>query len=357
MQWLESASGSSGPYLVLAISVGAAGLVHLTIFFLLGWLAARSRSTSWCDVVRCLRWPTFWIVLAIVAGISIRSLALPAGVVNFWDLAGGLLLPALFGWLALGLLRILRALVEARADLSVADNLSARRRRTRVGILSRIAAFVILFITIAMMLLSIPSIRAVGVTLMASAGLAALAIGAAAQPALKNVIAGIQMAFTEPIRLDDAVIVEGEFGRIEDIRLTYVVVALWDERRLIVPISKFLEEPFQNWTMRTSDILGTILLYLDPRADVARIRRKAQALLADNDKWDGRVTVVQVTDMKAEVIEVRVLVSARDSGSAFDLRCDIREALIAYIRDEMPEALPHRREILSGGLEARREAA
>src|SRR5690606_38924791 len=133
------------------------------------------------------------------------------------------------------------------------------------------------------------------------------AVGAAAQPALKNLIAGIQMAFSEPIRLDDVVIVEGEWGRIEEIRLTYVVVAIWDQRRLVVPISKFLEEPFQNWTRSTSQLLGTVFLHLDPRADVPRLRRKFEALLAGNDKWDRRVGVVQVTDSTSDSIEVRFL--------------------------------------------------
>ena len=356
MHWLETTSGPAWPFLLLGIAAGTAALIHLALFALFALLARRSGLAGWCNAVRCLRWPSFWIVLTIVAGVTIRGLALPRDFVRIWDVLGGLLLPAMFGWLAYGMLRLGRGVVEARADISVANNLQARRRRTRVGILSRIATFIILFVTIAMMLLSIPSIRSVGVTLMASAGLVALAVGAAAQPALKNLIAGIQMAFTEPIRLDDVVIVEGEWGRIEEIRLTYVVVAIWDQRRLVVPISKFLEEPFQNWTRSTSQLLGTVFLHLDPCADVARLRRKFAALLAGNDKWDRRVGVVQVTDSSSDAIEVRLLLSAADAGTAFDLRCEIREAMLAFVRDEMPEALPHRREILSGAV-ATREAA
>jgi len=190
-----------------------------------------------------------------------------------------------------------------------------------------------------MMLMSIPSVRSVGVTLIASAGLAALAVGAAAQPALKNLIAGMQMALTEPIRIDDVVIVDGEWGRIEEIRLTYAVVKIWDERRLIVPISKFLEDSFQNWTRQTSQILGSVIWYLDPAVDVSRLRTKLEQLVKENARWDGRFCNLQVTDTRPEAIEVRALMTAKDASTAFDLRCDVREGLLDYIRQEMPEAI------------------
>jgi small-conductance mechanosensitive channel len=205
--------------------------------------------------------------------------------------------------------------------------------------LYRVGVFVVLLITFCMMLMSIPAVRNVGVTLAASAGLAALAVGAAAQPALKNLIAGLQMAFTEPIRLDDVVIIDGEWGRIEEIRLTYVVVKIWDERRLIVPVSKFLEDSFQNWTRQTSQLLGSVFWYLDPATDVARLRSKLNEVVRANDKWDGRFCNLQVTDTKPEAIELRALMSARDASIAFDLRCDVREAMLAYIRTEMPDAI------------------
>jgi len=193
------------------------------------------------------------------------------------------------------------------------------------------------------MLMSIPSIRAVGVTLIASAGLAALAVGAAAQPALKNLIAGLQMAFTEPIRIDDVVIIDGEWGRIEDIRLTFVVVKIWDERRLVVPVSKFLEESFQNWTRETSQLLGSVFWHLDPATDIDRLRAKLEQVVKANPRWDGRFFNLQVTDAKPDAIEVRALMTARDASTAFDLRCDVREAMLAYIRDEMPEAFVRKR--------------
>jgi small-conductance mechanosensitive channel len=194
-----------------------------------------------------------------------------------------------------------------------------------------------------MMLLSIPGVRNVGVTLMASAGLAGLAVGAAAQPALNNLIAGVQMAFTEPIRIDDVVIIAGEWGRIEDIRLTYVVVRVWDDRRLIVPVSKFLDEPFQNWTRDSSQLLGSAFFYVDPTADVPRIRSALEAIVKAEPLWDRRFFNLQVTDIKSDVMELRVLVTAADAGRAFDLRCAVREKLIGHIAAEMPQALPRHR--------------
>jgi hypothetical protein len=193
-------------------------------------------------------------------------------------------------------------------------------------------------------------VRTIGVSLMASAGLAALAVGAAAQPALKNLIAGIQMAFSEPIRLDDVVIIEGEWGKIEDIKLTYVIVRIWDDRRMVVPVSYFLEKPFQNWTTSTSDLLGTVFFYVDPTADIERIRDCFVRATKANARWDGRVAIVQVTEHKADALELRGLLSARNAAVAFDLRCEVREAVLTFLRNEMPEALVRSRQVAEGGL-------
>ncbi|HBM71323.1 MAG TPA: hypothetical protein DD436_01555, partial [Erythrobacter sp.] len=204
--------------------------------------------------------------------------------------------------------------------------------------LSRIATFIIIFVTVGLVLLSIPGVRDIGVTLVASAGLAGLAVGAAAQPALKSLIAGVQMALTEPINIDDVVIVEGEWGRIEDIRTTYVVVKIWDERRLIVPTSQFLEGAFENWTKKTAQLLGSVMLYLDPATRIGPIRAEFERQIADNPRWDGRVQVVQVTDTRRDAIEVRLLMSAKDSPTLFDLRCDIREGMLEWLADHQPAA-------------------
>lgn len=293
--------------------------------------------------VEAARRPMKWIIIAITLTISRRWMELSRVDEALSSLIAGLIVPLLLGWLLIALINAVQGAVEASADVTVADNLNARRRRTRIGILSRIASITVGFLTVSLMLLSIPAIRTVGVSLVASAGLAALAVGAAAQPALKTLIAGIQMAFTEPIRIDDAVVVNGEFGRIEEIALTYVVVRVWDDRRLIVPVTKFMEETFENWTRTGSAITGTAFLYLDPAADIGRLRARFEEIVKADSLWDGRGLGLAVTDMKADAIEVRALVTALNSGDSFDLRTHIREGLLAFIRDEMPEALPQGR--------------
>jgi len=335
--------------LIVGAAVAAALLAHAASMFILRRVSMRTGSFADDILVGRLTQPARWLLVVIALAAVQPSLRLDPPVAGIVQRILGLLAPALLGWLVVALLRALNEIAAKRYDIDVADNLEARRRRTRAGILYRIAIFIVLLITICLMLMSIPSVRTIGVTMAASAGLAALAVGAAAQPALKNLIAGIQMAFTEPIRIDDVVIIEGEWGRIEQIRLTYVVVRIWDERRLIVPVSKFLEESFQNWTRETSALLGTAFLQLDPTADVARIRAQLELVVRDNRNWDGRVVGLQVTELHADHMELRALVSAADAGKAFDLRCDIREALMAWIAREMPEALVRTRgEIRSG---------
>ncbi|WP_294018442.1 mechanosensitive ion channel family protein [Sphingomonas sp.] len=335
------------PIVIDALTVTAA----VVAAFVLHWIAIRvarrlaARTPESIDDVfvdRAER-PLRWIFVALALASVRRLLHLGEGASAFWGQAAGMVVPLLLGWLAVNMIRAGGRAVELSADISVADNLLARRRRTRSAILTRVAVFLVGFVTICLMLLSIPSVRSVGVTLMASAGLAGLAVGAAAQPALKNIIAGIQMAFTEPIRIDDVVIIDGEWGRIEEIRLTYVVVAIWDERRLVVPVSKFLEDSFQNWTRNSSQLHGTAFFWLDPTADISRLRARLEELVRANERWDGRGFVLQVTDTRPDAIEVRALVTARDAANAFDLRCDMREGMLAFIRDEMPEALPRGR--------------
>jgi len=345
--WPLGIPGWPQALLSVVIAIVAALLLHRVAFFI-GRRAARRTATGVDDILFAqLYVPTRWLLIALALAASEPALPLSPAGEQLWARAAGLMLPALFGWLCIALLRASAAIIEASADISGADNLKARRRRTRAAIMHRIALFVVLLVTFCMMLISIPAVRSIGVTLIASAGLAGLAVGAAAQPALKNLIAGIQMAFTEPIRIDDVVIVDGEWGRIEEIRLTFVVVKIWDERRLVVPVSKFLEESFQNWTRETSQLLGSVFWYLDPTADIARLREKLKEVVTANPNWDGRFFNMQVTDTKPEgAIEVRGLMTAKDASVAFTLRCEVREAILAFIRDEMPEALLRQRAML-----------
>ncbi|OZA91927.1 mechanosensitive ion channel family protein [Altererythrobacter sp. H2] len=342
--WFEGLPGWL-PDVSLALVVAAAGvlaalLVHRLAFLVLDRVTRASESQSDDMIVDHVRKPARYALIALGIVLAARETPLVAGA---WEKIAGFVLPALVGWMALA---VMKALVEAavlKADISVADNLQARRKRTRLAIFSRIGTFLIVFLTIGMMLLSIPGVRDIGVTLMASAGLAGLAVGAAAQPALKSLIAGLQMALTEPIRIDDVVIVEGEWGRIEDIRTTYVVVKIWDERRLIVPSNYFLDQTFQNWTRHGSALLGSVFLHLDPLADVPPLRAAFEGMVEEHPLWDGRSRKLQVTETTATTMEVRLLMSAANAGDAFDLRCAVREGMLAWIRENQPTAIPRQR--------------
>lgn len=332
--------------IIIGTTVVLALAVHWIVTIILSRAARRTASGVDDMLLRKLRQPSRWLLVVLALSFVHPALGLDPAAERIAGLVAGLLLPALFGWLAIACLGAAYQVVEARTDIAAPDNLLARSRRTRISILYRIGVFLVLLVTICMMLISIPSVRNVGVTLIASAGLAGLAVGAAAQPALKNLIAGIQMAFTEPIRIDDVVIIEGEWGRIEEIHLTFVIVKIWDERRLVVPVSKFLENSFQNWTRETSQLLGSVLWYLDPTADVDRFRAKLEEVVKANPLWDGRFQNVQVTDTRPEAIEVRALMTARDASRTFDLRCDVREAMLAFVRREMPEAIARHRTVI-----------
>ncbi len=326
--------------LAALLGVAIALAAHRIIFGILRRLTHATRSKADDYVISCLERPARWSMAALGLVLAARHTPLLAGL---WEEVAGFVMPALVGWIALALLNGLVKAMEVKADITVADNLEARRRRTRLTIFLRMGSFVIVFLTIGMMLLSIPGVKTIGVTLMASAGLAGLAVGAAAQPALKSLIAGLQMALTEPINIDDVVVIDGEWGRIEDIRTTYVVVRIWDERRLIVPMTRFLNETVENWTKNTSELLGTVFLYLDPLTDVAAIRAEFERRVKAHKLWDGIAQSVLVTDTKPDCIVVRLLMSARNGSEAWTLRCDLREAMLAWIRENQPQAIVRHR--------------
>ena len=251
-----------------------------------------------------------------------------------------LILIAAVAWLVIALLRVVEDLLAARYRIDVADNLSARRIRTQVQVLRRIAVVVIGVVALSVMLMTFPTIWNVGAGLFASAGAAGLVVGMAARSTLSNLLAGIQIALSEPIRLDDVVIVEGEWGWIEEIGATYVVVRIWDLRRLVVPLSYFIEKPFQNWTRTSADILGTVFVYVDYSVPVEEVRRELHSILKSAPLWDGKVWNLQVTNASEHTMELRALMSASESGRAWDLRCIVREKLIAFLQERYPRSLP-----------------
>jgi len=249
----------------------------------------------------------------------------------------------LAGWAAYVALTVSSDIYLRRFNLETADNLLARKHYTQVHILRRALAFFILLLTVGGALMTFPSIRQYGVSLFASAGVAGIVIGIAAQPVLSNLLAGIQLAITQPIRLEDSVVVEGEWGWIEEITATYVVVRIWDLRRLVLPLTYFIQKPFQNWTRRSSSIIGSVFLNLDYTVPVAELRRKLEEIVAASPLWDKKVVNLQVSDATERTVQLRVLASASNASAAWDLRCDIREKLIVFLQKHHPDALPRQR--------------
>lgn len=250
---------------------------------------------------------------------------------------------ALIAWMSKSAVHIWMIVYLRRFKLDAEDNLLARKHVTQSKIMQRIGDLMIVILAIAASLMTFEPVRQYGVSLLASAGVAGIVLGLALQPVLKNLFAGIQLAITQPIRIDDALLVEGEWGNVEEITSTYVVVKLWDWRRMILPLSYFMEKPFQNWTRESSSLIGTVMIYLDYSVPVAALRSKVEAIAAASALWDRRVVNVAVTDFRETVLEVRILVSASSAGRTFDLRCEVREKLIEFIQSEYPKALPQLR--------------
>ncbi len=227
-----------------------------------------------------------------------------------------------------------------RFKLDSDDNLLARKHVTQSRILERVAVVLLFLIGIAAILMTFEGVAQYGVSLLASAGAAGIVLGLALQPLLKNLFAGIQLAITQPIRIDDALLIEGEWGTVEEITATYVVVKIWDWRRLIVPLGYFMDQPFQNWTRESASLIGNVMLYVDYSAPVDAIRTRTEEIARQSPHWDGNIVGVQVTDFREGTMELRILVTARTAGKAFDLRCEVREKLIAFLQEEYPHALP-----------------
>jgi small-conductance mechanosensitive channel len=254
---------------------------------------------------------------------------------------------ALIGWISMRAVELVATRYLQQYRLDVEENFLARKHVTQVRVFKRVIDTLIVIIAVSTALMTFESVKQYGVSLFASAGAAGLIVGLAARPLLSNLIAGVQIAITQPIRIEDAVVVENEWGWVEDIASTYVVIRLWDWRRLVVPLSYFIERPFQNWTRDTQSLIGPIALHVDYDTDVSRIRRRLEQAVRESKLWDGAVVNLQVVDSHPRTIELRALVSARTAPQSWDLRCEIREKLLAFIREQMPEAFPRDRTTLS----------
>lgn len=284
------------------------------------------------------------LILPLIAGLLIvPTLDIPERFHAALQEAMSVVLIAAIGVIFCDLANTVERSIQAQYKVDVADNLATRKIQTQVGILKKIFVALVVLVTLACMLTVFAPVRSVGSSILASAGVAGIVLGIAAQRSLGTLLAGIQIAFSQPIRLDDVVIVEGEWGRIEEITLTYVVVAIWDLRRMVLPITYFIEKPFQNWTRSNAALLGTVFLYLDYTTPVDALRTELERILEQSTLWDRKVKGLQVTDARDNTIEVRILASAANSGASFDLRCEIREKMIDFLQRNHPGSLPRSR--------------
>lgn len=249
-------------------------------------------------------------------------------------------------WIIIELSNVMRHAFLENFTSNKEDNLRERRVLTQVAFIRKLFIIVVVIVSLSAILMHFESARKIGAGLLTSAGILGIIVGLAAQKSIANLLAGFQIAFTQPIRIDDVVVVENEWGKIEEINLTYVVVKIWDQRRLVLPINYFIETPFQNWTRTTAAIWGTVFLYLDHTIPVEKLKTKLKEILEGSSLWDGKVQVLQVTDYTEKTIEIRCLMSARDSPTAFDLRCLVREKMLAYLQANFPESLPKSRVLL-----------
>jgi small-conductance mechanosensitive channel len=339
VSWMDFATALGSAVLTAALI----GVVGMMAFRLLGrhWPAAATLGT----VVRM----PFRALLVVVAAV-VGARTTPSGTRHWWgnvEHALHIALIVVVAWLVGAILVYLEDVSLRRARIDMPDNRNARRIRTQVLLMRRLTVAAVVVVTIGAVLLTFTEVRAVGASVLASAGVISVIAGLAAQSTLSNVFAGITLAFSDALRIGDAVIVEAQWGTIEELTLTYVVVRLWDDRRLILPSTYFTANPFENWTRHTSELLGAVEFDLDWRTDMRAMRDELDRILLRCELWDGRVKVLQVTDAIGGWVHVRVLVTAKDAPTLFDLRCKVREQLVGWIQHHNPEGLPrHRTELV-----------
>ncbi|MGC9325827.1 MAG: mechanosensitive ion channel family protein [Desulfomonilia bacterium] len=320
---------------IIAVLVG-----HSILMKILERIMRRVPSFLELTIIRRLKEPIRWVILIVALAAFVPFFKIPDGIREPATNIIASLFIAVIAWLIMRIVLVVGDHVLKQYELEVTDNLQARKIHTQVQYLSRIINIVIAIVAVAVILMRFEGVQEFGTSILASAGIAGIVIGLAAQKTIGTVFAGIQIAWTQPIRIDDVVIVENEWGRIEEITMTYVVVRIWDQRRIILPITYFVENPFQNWTRVSAELLGTVYLYVDYSVDVDSLREELTRIARASDLWDKRVCVLQVTNTTEKTMEVRALVSAADSSNAWGLRCEVREKLLAFIQRQYPRALP-----------------
>lgn len=329
---------------ILAGAIALALVVHFVLFFAAERVLRRKGEDTPSLFARRVKKSTRLIFPLLALVLAMPLAPFPADLKSILQHALGLGVIASIGWTIIILTELAGNFIFARYSLDTPDNLTSRRIRTQTQVLQRIAALTVSIVTASVMLMTFPAVRHVGVSLLASAGLAGLIVGMAARSTLSNLIAGIQVALTQPIRIEDAVVLEGEWGWIEEINTTYVVVRLWDLRRQVVPLSYFIEKPFQNWTRTRADLLAAAMIYVDYTAPIQELREELHRILESTELWEKKTWALQVTDATERTIQIRALMSARNGPAAFDQRCYVRENLVQFLKDKYPLALPQQRE-------------
>jgi small-conductance mechanosensitive channel len=327
-----------------AVGVIVAGLItHGFVFLALKRMAARDNNRLEDSITRHCAAPLRMIFPLLVLDIVMPSLKIHVAIDDLIQHVIALLLIAAVGWLIIRAMLVAEDVLVERFRLDVPDNLRARRVRTQFEVFRRVASVAVFVIALGVSLTTFKWANMLGDTVLASAGLVGLAASITARPTIENLIAGLQIALTEPIRLEDVVIANGEWGQIEEITTTYVVVRTWDLRRVILPISYFIQTPFQNWTRKTADLMAYVYLYVDYTMPIELLRLEFSRILTNSRLWDNKVNVLQVSDASEHAIQVRALMSAADSGTAWDLRCEVREKLLEFIQKNYPQCLPRNR--------------
>lgn len=331
-------------FFVEAASIILGILLAVYIYRFLRKFARRQRHEHiWMRILKRMIVPLACLIIITFMSVSLPITKLPF---NFHILIS-IGYTIVIAWILIIGIAGIRMIVMDRYHIDVADNLKARKIQTQLVVVERVLTSVVVLIAFAIILLTFPKIRQVGLSLLASAGIAGIIIGFAAQQSLSMFLAGFQIAFTQPIRIDDVVIVENEWGRIEEITLTYVVIRIWDQRRLIVPVNYFITKPFQNWTRTTTEILGTAFIYVDYGFPVDAMRQELNHMIQELTEWDKKVCNLQVTDIKQNVVELRVLVSSSNSSLSWDLRVKIRELLLTFVQRNYPQYFPSTRIVVN----------
>ncbi|RYZ96005.1 MAG: mechanosensitive ion channel [Sphingobacteriaceae bacterium] len=334
-------------YLILCAIIAAVTLVFKWIItYILKRRADATDYSLFASVIRHVGKPLNFLLPLFFINAFLPYFDMDATALRVFKKVLDLSLVVAFAYLLIKTIRVFEDFVYNTYRLEKSDNLKERKIRTQLQFVRKVAVSLVIIIAVSIVLLSFDGVRKIGAGLLTGVGIGGIILGFAAQKSLGNFLAGLQIAFTQPIRIDDVLVVEGEWGRVEEITMTYVVLNIWDQRRLILPINYFIEKPFQNWTRNTSEILGTAFLYVDQTFSVDALRSELERLLNISELWDGRVGILQVTDIKETVMELRALMSARNSSEAFDLRCYVRENLLKFIKENQESGLPKTRVVM-----------